>query len=330
MPSELITQENNTIIQSRSWLWLNICLIVLILLLVGAAVGFYYAKHREITQIVNELSLKTESAQRSYSETNAKLSTVQQQVNQQALDLHQQQQALQQLTLFTQQKQWRLEEIGYLLNLADNSLRLGYDIPMSQSLLEQVCAIIHDINDPSLEKLSQAVHSDIHVLANIDVQTSTSILLDISALEQQVDAMPLLGSSFVTGEADSPEDISVVELGWRFHLKNAWHHMKDFIVVRKTPNSLLPLIAQTQGEYINQYIHMQLSQAQWAALHHENNIYQTSLEQVDLWINRYYVALNPATQDVLHAVAILREKSVAVPRLSLIKTLDEYNKLMRA
>lgn len=321
-------KDDRNMIRPFSWLWMNIILIILVVLLAGAGIGFYITKIQQFSAILEQLHEKTIKIEEARAIDQSHLANLNKVINQQAEQLQQQNRSIKQLTLFEQQKQWRLDEINYLVNLAKASLVFSHDLQTSQRLLEQVHATILELHDPSLDNLDQAVQADMQMLASTKWQNFSQVFLQLSSLELQIDDMPLLGSSFVRDENMSPdENMSSAAKTWRERLKESLQQLKYFVVVRKTANSLLPLIAQEQGEYINQYLHMQLANAQWAALHNDNAIYHASLEQENLWINRYFVVLNPKTQDVLSALAELQNQDVGSPGLNLNKTSNALSAL---
>ena len=324
MTTELVQEAQErkeaNMIRPRSWLWLNIVLIVLMFILVGAGIGFYYAKAQQMTQAMTELRAQTLSIEQAQAVDQAALSELQKTVIDQTDQLAQQQRSLHHLSLYEQQRQWQLDEIRTLVNLANTSLIFSHDAKTSYQLLGQVHTTILATQDASFGLLDQAVLSDMKVLAALTLQDASQMFSQVTTLDQAIDAMPLLGSGFIK-EQDSPEDVSPEVHTWRERLKATLHQLKYVIDVRKTSDSLSPLIAQEQGEYISQYLHMQLGQVQWAILHNDNTIYQTSLEQANLWINRYFVLLNPKTQDVLSALSALQAIDIRFPAVTLDKTM---------
>lgn len=302
------------------WLWLNIVLIVLMFLFIGAGIGFYYEKIQQMTQGMTQLQRHTQGLEQAHAVDKAILSRVQKTMLDQTDQLMQQQRSLHQLSLYEQQRHWQLNEIRYLVNLANTSLIFSRDVKTSYELLTQVHATILTMQDASFELLDHAVLSDMKMLASLTLQNVPQLFMKVASLDQTIDTMPLLGSGFVK-EQYAPEDVSPEIHTWAERLRQTLHKLQYVIDVRKTSDSLSPLIAQEQGEYINQYIHMQLGQAQWAILHNDNAIYQASLEQVNLWINRYFVILNPKTQEVLSALSVLQALDIHFPAINLDKTI---------
>lgn len=305
----------------RSWWWLNILLIGVMFLLVGLGIGFYYAKTKQMLDTVNQVQAQIDNTQQAYQTTSATLESLQKNVQNQALQLNQQHQALQRITLLEQQKQWQLGEIRYLLNLANTSLLFAHDIKTSYKLLEQIHQTILMSHNPNLDVVDQAVQNDMQTLAAATLQDSTDIFMQITALNQAVATMPLLGSGFVKEELTQQASNAVVTT-WREKLHQTWQQLRGFIIVQKTSNPLLPLLAQKDGDYIKQYVYLQLAEAQWAAQRHNTVVYQASLKQASAWISQYYVAQSPVTQNVINSLEKLEQMDVQFPMLALDKTMN--------
>ncbi|MCD8499616.1 MAG: uroporphyrinogen-III C-methyltransferase [Gammaproteobacteria bacterium] len=224
----------------------------------------------------------------------------------QEITLTEQTHALKQLTHLSQEHEWRLHQIKYLINLADTSLSFGHDIPETIRLLTQAHHLILETHDPALTVLDQSIEDNRKTLAGIKIPDISLLFLKLHELEQSIDNMPFLGAGFI--EENTPEEEISTTNNWRDHLKKTWKQLRQLITVKKTPNALIPLVAQEQGEYINQYLHMQIGQAQWALLHHNTTIYESSLTQAIEWINRYYTVLNPKTQEVLMVLQELKTR----------------------
>lgn len=322
MMTELVEEKkDDKIIRSRSWLGLNILLMALLLLLVGGGIGFYYTKLHQMTQSVTQLSHQITQIEQARAIEKAAMSELEKATNSQAHELQQQHQSIKRLALFQQQRQWQVDQIRYLVNLANISLLYSQDMKAAFQMLRQAHTNILAFHDAALDVLDQAISSDMKKLATLMPQEVPQVFFQVTSLDKMVDEMPLLGSGFVR-ESDMPDDVAPVATTWKERLMRTLRQLRYIVDVRKTSHTLSPLVAQEQGEYINQYLHMQLGQAQWAVLHHDNAIYQASLDQVDVWVNRYYVILNPRTQDVLSALIDLKAINVRFPEVTLSRTMN--------
>lgn len=245
-PEKAVKIERSTTF--RPWLWGNVFLIIVLFLLVGVGIGFYYSKVQQMTQTISQLQTQISTVSEASGIENATLTGLQQTVNDQGLQLLEQHKVLERLSLFTQQRQ-------------------------------------------------------------------TDVFLQVASANQKIDALPLLGSLVAHKDA-LPKPTAPQINTWKERLMQSLKQLKFLIVVRKTPNPLLPLIAQEEGDYINQYIHLQLGQAQWAVLRNNNKVYQSCLAQAHFWVSRYFIAQDPKTQSVLHDLEALQKIDVSFPAIT--------------
>lgn len=322
MSSELKTIETpvNHSRHSRFFSVLIILLASITLVLIGGFWGVYHSKIQSLSQTIQELSHQIRENDDANLLLKDNIKKIQQAFHDQETTLIQQTQALKQLSHLSQEQEWRLHQIRYLLNLADTSLSFGHDVPETIRLLTQAHHLILETHDPELTALDQSIEDNRKRLAAVKIPDISLLFLQLHELEQSIDDMPFLGAGFREEDIPAEQEISPTD-NWRDHLKKTWKQLKQLITIKKTPNSLIPLIAQEQGEYINQYLHMQIGQAQWALLHHNTTIYESSLTQAIEWINRYYSVLNPKTQEVLIALQELRHENISIPALQLSKNL---------
>ena len=97
--------------------------------------------------------------------------------------------------------------------------------------------------------------------------------------------------------------------------------MRSLITVRDQSDGLKPLVAKQGGDYILQYITLELGQAEWALLRRDNMVYQASLQQAEHWVNRYYVSSDPSTEKALAMFKELRAQDVGLTQVNLQDTL---------
>ena len=305
---------------SRFFSVLIILILSIILLLIGGFWGFYHTKIQTFNQTIQQLSQQVHENDQKNLLLKDDIQKLQQAFHDQKTTLIQQTQALKQLSHLSQEKEWRLHQIKYLINLADTSLSFGDDVPETMRLLTQAHHLILETHDPGLTALDQSIEDNKKTLATVKIPDISLLFLELHELEQSIDDMPFLGAGFTEEKIPAEQEISPTD-NWHDHLKKTWKQLRQLITIKKTPNALIPLIAQEQGEFINQYLHMQIGQAQWALLHHDATIYESSLAQIIEWINRYYSVLSPKTQEVLIALQELKHENISIPALKLSKNL---------
>jgi uncharacterized protein HemX len=71
----------------------------------------------------------------------------------------------------------------------------------------------------------------------------------------------------------------------------AWHHLsgiKDLIIIRKNDPDIKPLLDTEQQVLIKSTIQSKLLLAEYAAIEHNNTLYQKHLATVEKWIKKYF------------------------------------------
>ena len=137
-------------------------------------------------------------------------------------------------------------------------------------------------------------------------EANSQLFVQLSDINQMVDQLTLIATKPMLVEvAPEPQEDAMLT-GWRLRLHQVWQQFKAFLVIRRHADEVAPMVANQSGDYIYQYIHLQLGMAQWAVIHNNNNVYQISLQQAKAWIDRYFMASDSVTQEVLASIAQLQ------------------------
>ena len=244
---------------------------------------------------------------------------IQHKLSAQQQQLDQQQKALQQMTVLKQQQYWQFGAIRFLIQLANNRVQFAQDIQASYDLLTQAHQIIIASHNHNFDALDQALQQDMQMLSTITKGNTTPIFLHISQVTSMVASMPLLTIDVIKKSTPTPVAADMT-LTWQDKLQKTWQELHSLIVIRKLSDPLVPLMTQQEGEYIRQYLLLQLGEAQWAAQRYQGAIYHATLHQAMAWIEQYFVANNPITQQVMSELEKLQQQEVALPTVTLNKT----------
>lgn len=198
-----------------------------------------------------------------------------------------------------------LSEISYLIHLSNLHLNIGHDVNTSQQLLKAAYKRLQQLNDPSLFALKQSMNSDINKLENAPKFDVAKLILQLQSLNQQIQNLPVLPKHFFPKDAPSTQTTltktDVKKLPW---YKQLWHNLsglKQLVIVSHTGKSAIPLITPEQQLFLKQNIQSKIMQAQWAVLHHDAKLYQSSLTRVKDWMIKYFHE-STETKKVLESV----------------------------
>ena len=111
------------------------------------------------------------------------------------------------------------------------------------------------------------------------------VFSQLSALDASVNTLNIIGSAMA--EPVVPVSTSKEGEGWRTIFLANIKKFESLVVIRNDANKVMPVVAAQDRDYIYQYLHMMLGQAQWAVLHNNNKVYSDCLMQVKRWTKRY-------------------------------------------
>lgn len=311
-------------LSNRHLLWLNIVLILLIILIVGGVTGYASSKINNVAASINAISDKYAKAQQSTIEVKAALSQLQEKVQAQNTTIANQQKSLSQMKKQDSNIKWQLIEISHLIDLANYSLSFGQNLKAASELLNLVDQEIEQTsNNASLLTLRQAIASDQSQLKKAQDLDSSKIFIQLNEVSKGIMNLPLMGSTFSASiqKSQTPVSEDVKAKDWKEALLQSWQKIKSLVVVRKQEDSYVPLVAQAGNEYIFQYINLQLGQAQWALLHRDNTVYQQSLAQALVWLQRYFITSDAEVASTIKSLQALQAYDVGLGQVDLSETL---------
>ncbi|HEY0892552.1 MAG TPA: uroporphyrinogen-III C-methyltransferase [Cellvibrio sp.] len=213
--------------------------------------------------------------------------------------------------------EWKLQEAQYLLRLADQRILLEKDSQNALALALSADDVLRDIDQADLVGVRKLLAEEIAVLKLAGVIDREGIYLRLSALSNQIDAIPFIEPLGVQEEVLEEDVIPADETFKQKLTRNFYalmHKLGSYVRVRdhgKTINAVLP---PSEQKYLQQNLRLMLEQAQVALLRNEESIYQESLVKAQNWINQYY-NLNEKAAAVLEELQVLQQEEIS-PDLS--------------
>ena len=196
----------------------------------------------------------------------------------------------------TTREDWLLAEAEYLLKLANQRVLIEKNIDGADALLTEADIILRDLDDPDLFPLRKAIHDDLAELrltVKIDQQ---GIYLSLASLSSQIESLPILPMTKTLPIVNQPEErsfpINDTSLSLTQKIKASFSHvldsLKDYIrITDRTENPILILTPES-ALYLQQNLRLMIERAQLALMREQHVIYQSSLEQAETWIQKYF------------------------------------------
>ncbi len=198
---------------------------------------------------------------------------------------------------FANNTRWMLAEIKYLLTIAQYNLQLIPDPVTALAILEKVEGQLTQINDPRTLSLRQQVINAISALKSLPTIDYAGILMQLNTVSDQLKTLPLLIN---TSEGSQKTFSSAVETkGWHKYWQESLKALERILIIRHQNTSIAPLISPKEQQFLQENIQLKLSQASWALLQHNQEVYILSLQDAINWIQIYYSPNTPATSNII-------------------------------
>lgn len=242
---------------------------------------------------------------------------LQQQVLQQQQQLNNLQQELQQLHQSPKllQQKHQLQTAQYLVEQAQLSLNFARDSEGALLLLQTADARIRQLNDLHYLNLRQQLAQVIVNLQAIPTVDVAGVLAQLQALIRQTDTLPLLAANpLPEAKAIAAAENSTKFSHWRHIWQATWQQLQQVIIIRHHNNSIVPLLEPQQEAYLRHNLQLLLQQAQWAVLHSDVKLYQTSLSELQDALQQHFSNNSGGAKGISTVIEQLQQVSLK-PRL---------------
>ncbi|USD41035.1 uroporphyrinogen-III C-methyltransferase [Vibrio sp. SCSIO 43135] len=184
---------------------------------------------------------------------------------------------------------WLLAEADYLVKLAGRKLFLEQDVVSATKLMESADQRIASLNDPSLVPLRKAMANDITKLKTVPLIDRDGLVLRLTALQQQVDALPLANAILPEAQVEEKQVVSQDIYDWKDNLMTSLKDFSEnFITFRTRDGNVIPLLSPQQHFYLKENVKGKLETAIKAVYDEQGEIYTASLSTAQQWSTAFF------------------------------------------
>ena len=213
-----------------------------------------------------------------------------------------------------------LVEVGSLMRQADRLIRFEQDLPAAAATLRLADTLLLELNDSGAEYVRGVLANDLQHLDSALSVDRTAVYLQLNQIMQGVDAWPLLQtprSSFVPPAAVIVDDNAQ---GFKRHWENLLARLQSLVILRPREVRDQPMLPPEQSWLLRENIRLQLQQAQWAAVHAEPIIFESSVAQAKSWIERYFDRQDVDVKRARSQLNALLKTPVSMPAIDISAT----------
>lgn len=193
---------------------------------------------------------------------------------------------------------WQLQRALYFTELANFNTVWGQNPKTSIRLLEQADNIVKNLANHQLLPIRQALANEITQLNNLPQVDTIGSLSRLSAMADNIDALPLNNERYAHPEKDSNE----AKQGnrWRSALDESWKHLKGLLVIRHHNRPIKPMLSSAQRQLLNERFKLIIQQAQWALIQKDQSLFEFNLKQAQSLLASYF-DLNSSTTKTMQS-----------------------------
>ncbi len=208
---------------------------------------------------------------------------------------------------------WLLAEADYLVKLAGRKLFIEHDVESATQLMESADQRIASLNDPSLTPLRKAMANDITKLKTVPLVDRDGLVLRLTSLQQQVDALPLANAILPEAPQQTQQMVSDDINNWQDNLMTSLKDFSEnFITFRTRDGNVIPLLSPQQHFYLKENVKAKLETAIKSVYVEQQEIYSTALKTAQEWSTSFFNQNDNSVKAFQSTLAKLAEQNVQV------------------
>lgn len=225
---------------------------------------------------------------------------------------------------------WLLAEADYLVKLAGRKLFLERDATSATHLMESADQRIATLNDPSLVPLRKAMASDITKLKTIPIIDRDGLVLRLTALQQQIDQLPLANAILPEAKAVEKTEVSEDINNWQDNLLTSLKDFSEnFITFRTRDGNVIPLLSPEQHFYLKENIKAKLETAIKAVYLEQGELYTIALTTAESWSESFFNPDDNAVKEFNRSLKQLSQQNVQVAYPVKLETQNQLADVIR-
>ncbi len=218
---------------------------------------------------------------------------------------------------------WIRAEAGYLLQVANQQLQLRNDPAAATKALQLADANLRRLDDPSLTPVREVLAEEIAALRALPAQDPAGLVLQLTAIAQQVEQWPL------AEQVPSVAPVATeVDTGNARRLMASLERIaRETVVVRRQDEPVAPLAAPVSVALQRLLVQGQLATARLAVLRQEGKLFRAQIDAALASIPRYFDAEAPAVNSALQTLHELRDTTLEVAAPDISRSLSRLRAL---
>ena len=200
---------------------------------------------------------------------------------------------------------WRLAEIEQLLVIAGQRARLTGEAELALVALRLADEGLRQLAAPSLAAVRAHLAREIAALTRVEKPDTAAVLRDIASLAKEMDALPVLGESAATTDADAAAEAEAAraaggaaaeDKSWRGWVENVLADVRALVQFETAGEPLSPILSAELRVMTVAKIKWILESAKIAFMRRQGELYVARLRAAESMVKNNFATDTPATQ----------------------------------
>lgn len=208
------------------------------------------------------------------------------------------------------ERAWSRAEAAFLMELAQQRLRLDRDIDTAIVALEAADARLASLRDPGVNAVRQQLAKDIQALRTVRKPDTTGILARLASAEERAATTPVRG--IVALERDArPKELpsGFFARAWAI----ARNSLAALITVRKVDARDSTVVTIEEQALRRQHLQLLLYSARAAVVRHDGAAYRSALAGARQWLGEFFDLDDPAAAALAQEISVLEPIDIDPP-----------------
>ncbi len=187
-------------------------------------------------------------------------------------------------------EEWSIAEINYLLQVAQQRLRLEHDIETALLALKAADERLQKAG-PLFLTVREQVSKDIQILSQLKIPDLSGMVLKLGQFSNQSANLPLLQGlqglpteeKVVSQKSDKPHANDWSDIG-----EAVWHELQKLVTIRRNTQLESGLLSSEQRVLIADMLRLKLENAKTLLLARKTTLFHQELKDIHAWLERYY------------------------------------------
>ena len=201
---------------------------------------------------------------------------------------------------------WLLEEAEYYMQIANAQLQLAGNPQLARLALLQADERIQQLANPALTNVRRVLANELRALESMDVPDIEGVTLTLASLNDAVESLPLRKDVEQPVQEQAADNAELG--GFDRAVASLKDTMSGVVSVRRTDETVRPLIAPESAYFLRANLALQLQSARLALLRGEKAVFRQSLDDANDWLGEYYDADAPSVRNTRDTIISLRDK----------------------